>query len=141
MNFKERLVLTRESTAAFIANLANRFLPDLMPPPERGDHKHASVLLERGRKHYNRKDYEKAIEYFRKAVLADEAYVRAHYLLGLALYKRDDTEAAIRSWKRAVQIHSVDPFAMKAERKLIYVKDHTNRAVSELEERFRNKSK
>lgn len=116
-----------------------RFLPDLMPPPERGDHKEASALLERGRKHYNRKNFEKAEEYFRRALLADESYVRAYYFLGLALYKRDDADAAMNAWKRATQLNPSGPWAAKAERKIRYVQKHMNRAISELEDRIRKK--
>ena len=127
----------REIASDLIQRAGERLLPDLMPPPERGDHKEASALLERGRKHYNRKNFEKAEEYFRRALMADEAYVRAHYFLGLALYKRDDAAAAVKAWKRAGQLNPSDPFAAKADGEIRYVQNHMNRAISDLEGRIR----
>lgn len=114
-----------------------RYLPDLMSPPERGNHKQASALLERGRKHYNKKAYEKAEDLFRRALFADESYVRAHYFLGLVLYKRNDGEGAIKAWKRAAQLNPSDVYAAKSEAKLRYVRKHLSRAISELESRIR----
>lgn len=129
----------REIASDLVQWAGGRFLSDLMPMPEQGDHKEASVLLERGRKHYNRKNYEKAEDYFRRALMADQAYVRAHYFLGLALYKRDDADAAMKAWKRAVQINRSDPFGAKADHKIRYVQNHMNRAISELEGQIRKK--
>ena len=129
----------REIASDLLHRAGASFLPDLMPPPERGDHKEASALLERGRKYYNRKNYEKAEEYFRRALFADESYVRGHYFLGLALYKRDNADAAVKAWKRAVQINPSDSFASKAESKIRYVQNHMNRAINELEGRIRRK--
>ena len=127
----------REIASNLVQRAGGRRILDLMPQPERGDHKEASALLERGRKQYNRKNFEKAEEYFRGALTADEAYVRAHYFLGLALYKRDDAAAAVRAWKRAGKLDPSDPFAAKAEGKIRYVQNHMNRAIRKLEDRIR----
>ena len=129
----------REIASDLVQRAGGRLLPDLMPRLERGDHKEASALLERGRKHYNRKNFEKAEDCFRRALMADEAYARAYYFLGLALYKRDDADAAMKAWKRAAQVNPSDPFAAKADRKIRYVQNHMNRAISELEGRIRKK--
>lgn len=129
----------REMASDLVQRAGGRFFSDLMPPPERGDHKGASALLERGRKYYNRKNFEKAEEYFRRAIIADAAYVRAYYFLGLVLYKRDDADAAIKAWKRATQLNPSDPSAAKADRKIRYVQNHLNRAINELEGRIRKK--
>ena len=127
----------RKIASKLVQRAGGRVLLGLRPQPERGDHREASVLLERGRKHYNRKNFEKAEEYFRRALMADEAYVRAHYFLGLALYKRDDAAAAVKAWKRAGQLNPSDPFAAKADGKIRYVQNHMNRAISDLEGRIR----
>jgi len=136
-NLKQKIVKAKKDITRKAEKAGKRWLPDLMPPPERGDHKQASMLLEKGRKAYNKKDFENAEDHFRRAVLADESYVRAHYFLGLVLYKRDDAEAAIRSWKRAAQLNPSDPYAAQAEKKIRYVGKHVNRAISELESRIR----
>lgn len=137
MSVVPKIAQLRETAFVIIHRAGERFFPDLMAPPGRGDRKEASSLLERGRKCYNRKDFERAEEYFRRALLAHEAYVRAHYFLGLALYKRDDANGAVRAWKRAVELNPSDPFATKADRKIQYVQNHLNRAISKLESHIR----
>ena len=139
MNRSEKISQYRRRLVELFETAGKKLLPDLMPPPERGDHTQASALLERGRKHYNKKNFEKAERYFRKAVLADESYPLAHYYLGLSLYKRDDATGAIKAWKRTREIAPTDPAAFKAERKIEYAQKHLNRALSELEGRARKR--
>lgn len=137
MTILEKIKLYRELAREQLKGIAKRFMPDLMPRPATGDHKEASSLLERGRKYYNRKDYSKAQEYFSNALLADASYCKAHYFLGLVLYKRDDAAAAMKAWKRAIELNPSDPSAAKADRKIRYVQNHMNRAINELEDRIR----
>lgn len=137
MSIVSNITQLRKTGLDVIRRAGGRFLPDLLPRLERGDRKEASSLLERGRKQYNRKNFEKAEEYFQEALLADEAYVRAHYFLGLARYKLDDAQGALRAWKRAAKLDPSDPFAAKADSKIRYVQGHLNRAVNELESRLR----
>lgn len=117
--------------------LAKRMKPKAKPGSAAADHKEASSQLERGRKYYNRKDYPKAEEHFRNALLADESYCKAHYFLGLVLYKRDDADGAMKEWKRAVELNPSDSSALKADRKIRHVQGHMNRAINELEDRIR----
>lgn len=137
MSVVPKIARLRETAFVIIHRARKRFFPDLLAPPGRGDHKEASSLLERGRKCYNRKDFVTAEEYFRRALLVDEAYVRAHYFLGLALYKRDDADGAVRAWKRAIELSPSDTFAVKAERKIQFVRNHLNRTINKLESRIR----
>ncbi len=139
MSVVPKITQLRETALDIIHRARGRFFPELMPPPERGNRKEASSLLERGRKYYNRKNFEKAEEHFRRALLADEAYIRAYYFLGLALYKRDDAEGALKAWKRAAELNPSDPFAAKADRKIQYVQDHLNQALNELKGRIRKR--
>ena len=139
MGVVPRITRLRETALDIIHRAGGGLFHDLMRPPEPGNRKEASSLLERGRKHYNRKNFEKAEDYFHRALLVDETYIRAHYFLGLALYKRDDAEGALRLWKRAVELNSADPFAMKANRKIQYVEGHLNRAINELKGRIRKR--
>jgi tetratricopeptide (TPR) repeat protein len=117
--------------------LARRFLPDLSPPVDRGGHKAATAILERGRKAYNAKNYPRAEELFRQSVLEDERYAKAHYYLGLVLYKLNDAQAALRAWKRASEVDPGGPMGLKSERKIKYVKGHVDRTVNELKDRLR----
>ncbi len=139
MTILEKIELYSELARERLKGFAKGFMPDLTPRPATGDHKEASSLLERGRKYYNRKDYEKAEDHFRNAIQADAGYCKAHYFLGLALYKRDDADAAMKAWKRALELNPSDPSAAKADRKIRYVQNHMNRAINELEDRIRKK--
>lgn len=119
-----------------VLRTGNRLVPGLIPSAHGENHREASSLLERGRKYYNRKDYEKAEDYFRRSLLADTGYVRAHYFLGLVLYKRNDAEGAIGAWKRATELNPSDPSAAKAQSKLRYVGKHVSQTITELEDRL-----
>jgi len=121
--------------------LLRKFLPDLASPPERGDHKEAVATLERGRKAYNARNYSRAEEFFRQAVLADESYSKAHYYLGLALYKQGDSQGATRAWKRATEVDPTGSMGLKAQRKLGYAKRGTDRVINELKERLQDRRK
>lgn len=118
-------------------NLIRRFMPDLAPPAERGNHKEATALLERGRKAYNSKNYPRAELLFRQAIDEDDSYGKAHYYLGLVMYKLHDSQGAVRAWKRASEVDPGGPMGLKAERKLNYVKGHLDRTVTELQDRLK----
>ncbi len=121
--------------------LIKKFLPDLASPPEKGDHKEAVATLERGRKAYNAKNYPRAEEFFRQAVLADESYSKAHYYLGLSLYKQGDSQGATHAWKRATEVDPTGSMGLKAQRKLGYAKQGTSRVINELQERVKESRK
>jgi len=105
---------------------------------DESDHKRASGYLERGRVYYNKKRYEKAEHYFRKSIDRDPQYALAHYYLGLALYRKDDSSAAVRAWNRAKEVEPGSDAAAKADKKLDYVKGHMVRVINDLEERIRH---
>ena len=133
----EKIESLKERVRDGLQGLAKRFKSNLPSRPANADHKEASSQLERGRKLYNRKNYPKAEEHFRNALLADEGYCKAHYFLGLVLYKRDDAAGAMKAWKRAVELNPSDSSSLKADRKIRYVQGHMNRAINELENRVR----
>lgn len=122
-----------------LGETVSRKFTDVSAGASRGDHKQAIACLERGRKCYNKREYARAEEYFREAVFADERYAKAHYLLGLVLYKQDDAKGAVRSWKRAMEVQPGDAAAEKARRKIGYVEGRVNRTINELEERLGRK--
>ncbi|HIA46887.1 MAG TPA: hypothetical protein EYN96_02655 [Candidatus Hydrogenedentes bacterium] len=101
-------------------------------------HKEASQYLEKGRKKYNSKDYKVAGKFFQKAVDADIQYAMAHYYLGLAKYKLNDSEGAIRSWNATIDLGSGSEAAVKADKKLEHHEQRTNRSVNQLQERIKN---
>ena len=96
-------------------------------------HKEASQYLKKGRKKYN-----VAGKFFQKAVDADIQYAMAHYYLGLAKYKLNDSEGAIRSWNATIDLGSGSEAAVKADKKLEHHEQRTNRSVNQLQERIKN---
>lgn len=121
--------------------LIKKFMPDLASPPERGNHKEAVASLERGRKAYNAKNYSRAEQCFRQAILEDESYSKAHYYLGLALYKQGDSQGATHAWKRATEVDPTGTMGLKAQRKLGYAKRGTDRVINELRDRLKDHRK
>jgi len=119
------------------SNFFRRLIPDTAGHADRGNRKEASQLLERGRKAYNAKNYGRAETFFRQSVDEDETYAKAHYYLGLTMYKLHDSQSAVRAWKRASEVDPGGPMGLKAERKLNYVKGHLDRTVTELRDRLR----
>ena len=101
------------------------------------DHKRASGHLEHGRRYYNKKKYVKAEEYFRSAVMEDAGYALAHYYLGLALYKQDLSDKAIGCWTRAAKAEPGSDAALKAQKKLEFVRKHMNQVIDQLESQIR----
>ena len=137
MPFQDHIESWRNKLSDATERFTRRWLPDLAGPPDRGNHREAVATLERGRKAYNTKNYTRAEELFRKAVLEDESYSKAHYYLGLALYKLNDSQGAIRAWTRANEVDPVGSMGLKAARKLNYAKKGLSRTITELEGRRR----
>ncbi len=135
----DRLETWRDQLFDATGRLTRRWMPDLAPRADRGKHREAVATLERGRKIYNAKNYPRAEELFRKAILEDESYAKAHYYLGLALYKQNDSQGAVRAWTRATQVDPAGSMGLKAARKLNYVQKGLSRTVSELESRVKKK--
>ena len=103
-------------------NVKRRFATD--------SHREASNYLEQGRKKYNDKKYKEALKLFQAAVDADGHYALAQYYLGLALYKTNDSEAAIRAWNRVIVLETDSDLALKANNKL---EQHARRAGKTIE--------
>jgi tetratricopeptide (TPR) repeat protein len=100
-------------------------------------HREASKYLEQGRKKYNDKHYESAEKYFQRAVDADGQYALAHYMLGLVMYRRDESEGAIRSWNRCIALDRTSKTAAKAYAKLEAHQKKTGQSIAELEDRLK----
>ena len=96
------------------------------------DHKQASDYLEKGRRYYNEKRYERAEHYFLKAIGYDAGYPLAHYYLGLSYYKLENTELALKSWKRVIQIAPDSEAAAKADRKIGTIRGKMTRVIEKL---------
>ena len=101
------------------------------------DHKEASQYLEKGRQKYNHQDYKIAAKFFQKAVNSDHEYAMAHYYLGLAKYKLDDSQAALREWNITINLDSGSKYAVKADQKVEQHKRRAKKSINQLEERIK----
>jgi tetratricopeptide (TPR) repeat protein len=96
-------------------------------------HKQASANLEKGRKFYNQKNFQKAEELFRRAVRLDPEYALAHYYHGLARYKLDKHREAIAAWKKSMEAEPGSDAAYKAEKKISYVKRKIDGVIDQIQ--------
>lgn len=103
------------------------------------NHKEASQFLEKGRQKYNHTDYKIAAKFFQKAVDSDHEYAMAHYYLGLAKYKLDDSQSALREWEITISLDSVSKYATKADQRIEQHKQRANKSISQLEERIKKR--
>ena len=106
-------------------------------PPASEQHKEAALHLKHGRERYNAKNYSAALEEFRRAVELDTEYALAHYYVGLAAYKLNDSQSAERAWTRAEELGPTSDTGLKARSKLELVKRQATNVVKELEQRVR----
>lgn len=100
-------------------------------------HREASKYLEQGRKKYNAEKYKEALKLFDAAVDLDSHYPLAQYYLGLALYKTDASDAALRAWNRVLEIDKDGDVALKANKKIEQHKRRTGRSVESLKNRLK----
>ncbi|GMW01945.1 MAG: hypothetical protein AMXMBFR84_30810 [Candidatus Hydrogenedentota bacterium] len=98
------------------------------------DHQSAAKLLERGRKHYNEKDFARAEECFRKAILMDAEYALAHTYMGNVMYKKDLLREAVTYWTKAIDLAPFSDAAVKAESKLRRVNFKRDAVIQDLED-------
>ena len=61
----------------------------------------------------------------------------AHYYLGLALYKQNLSDKATGCWKRAAKAEPGSDAALKAQKKLEFVRKHMNQVIDQLESQIR----
>lgn len=100
-------------------------------------HREASNYLEQGRKKYNDKQYKEALKFFQAAVNADGHYPLAQYYLGLALYKTEDSEGAIRAWNRVIVLDKDSDIALKANKKLEQHARRSGRTIEALKSKLK----
>jgi Tfp pilus assembly protein PilF len=101
------------------------------------DHRKASQYLERGRRYYNSKDYDKAQDCFTKALEHDPRYALGHYFAGLVYYKKQQLDDAARHWKRALEVDPDSDAASKAAAKLRLIRGRLNEVVDQLESQIK----
>ena len=100
------------------------------------DRQRARAWLEKGRRAYNKKHFNHAIDAFHTAIEYNPHESLGHYFLGLAYYKQQKTNEALAAWRRAVDSDPDSEAADKARRKIEYVQSHMTRVADELKRRI-----
>lgn len=102
-----------------------------------GRYLEATRLTEKGRRAYNDKNFVKAEDYFRQAIVADASYPLAYTYLGSALYKQEKIRDATQYWLKAIEMAPGSDAAARAEKHLRAIKTKKDEVIAELEERFK----
>ncbi len=100
-----------------------------------GDHKKAAKYLEKGRQYYNKKKYDAAGKCFAHALTVDPRYALAHYMMGLVLFKQNDSQAAKRYWEQAIKIDPSSDTAAKADKSIKALNAKAQNIITTLENR------
>jgi tetratricopeptide (TPR) repeat protein len=66
--------------------------------------KAAQQAVARGQQAQRAKKYAEAIQFYRRAVVLDQDYFEAHYLLGLAGFQTRNFQLALSSWQAALAL-------------------------------------
>ena len=99
-------------------------------------HDEAIRLVKRGRREYNRGDYEEAEREFREAIRTDKRCALAYTYLGFSLYKQNRVKAAVRYWEQAIEISPDSEAAEKARKKIAYVNRRSSDAKAWIRDRL-----
>jgi len=102
-----------------------------------GRYLEATRLTEKGRRAYNDKNFTKAEEYFRQAIVADPTYPLPYTYLGSTLYKQERFRDATQFWLKAIEVAPGSDAAARAEKHLRAIKMKKDEVIAELEDRFK----
>ena len=135
-----RVATGAESAKAAMAGLSRdtkKLKHKLAGPKGEGDHRRSAKMAERGRAAYNRKEYEKAEERFRLAIIEDPEYALPRLYLGDALYKQGRLDEAVSCWKHTIRAAPRSDEAAKARQKIDHVEANMRSVVSQMERKLR----
>ena len=88
------------------------------------------IVTETGEPYYFGREYDKAVEHYRKAVQLDENFWPAHFFLGIALEQKSDFVYAISELQTAVKLSSGSTEATAALAHAYAVSGNTSQAVT-----------
>ncbi|MFH1288910.1 MAG: tetratricopeptide repeat protein [bacterium] len=97
---------------------------------EQKKYKEAECYFFNGIEFFNAKNFEKAIEFFEKAVEVSPEYHQAYYNLGVAYYCNGDKKRAEGFWKKTLDYDSKNPKVFFNLGVLAYKTGKVNEAVS-----------
>ena len=136
----KRLLLKQETLDDVLEGVSkdtDKFKRAVKNVKSEGKYFEATRLTEKGRRAYNDKDFTKAEDYFRRAIVADATYALAYTYLGTTLYRQERLRDATQYWLKAVEVAPGSDAAAKAERYLRNIKLRKDAVIAELEDRFK----
>ena len=136
----KRIVLGRESlrdALSGVAEDADRLKRVAKGATAPGNHHHASQLVEKGRRAYNEKDFERAEKYFREAIVEDPRYALAQTYLGSTYYQLNRIREATIAWTKAIEIDPSSDAAAKAQQRLRRVQMRKDAVIADIERSIR----
>ena len=95
-------------------------------------HPESKELVDKARKCYNEKQYEKAEENFRMALVFDDKNPWAYCYLGNTYYKQGRRDEALTCWRRAIELEPGSKAAEKARSGIDVVERSQAKVTSEL---------
>ena len=104
------------------------------------DHRRSAKLTERGRAAFNHREYEKAEEKFRLAIIEDPDYALPRLYLGHALYKQGRLDEAVSCWKHTIRVAPRSDEAAQARQKIDHVALSMHSVASQLERKLRGRT-
>ena len=129
----KRLILRKEALRdAFdgVSHDAGRLKRAATAP---SDHHHAAKLVEKGRRAYNEKQYERAEKCFNRAIVHDPQYGLAYTYLGSTYYQMQRIREADMMWAKAIEVNPHSDAAYKAEQRLRRVKATKDAIIADIE--------
>ena len=136
----KRVVMRRESLRNALDGIADdtdrlkRVAKGAKAP---GDHHAAAQYVEKGRRAYNEKDFNRAEEYFHKAIIEDPYYALAYTYLGSTYYQLQRLSEATGMWMKAIEIDPASDAAAKAQQRLRRVKLRKEAVIADIERSIR----
>jgi murein L,D-transpeptidase YafK/Tfp pilus assembly protein PilF len=107
--------------------------PDLQSQPENN----ALSFYERGNDSKDKGNYDKALEYYQKAIKLNPEYEDAHFAIGVVYYKQDRLTSAINAFERVLQINPASRETHNNLAVIYELQGDYERAMKELQETIR----
>jgi tetratricopeptide (TPR) repeat protein len=136
----KRVILGRESVRDAVGGIsgdAGRLKRVAKGAKAPGDHQFAAQLVEKGRRAFNEKDYERAERHFLDALVEDPRYALAYTYLGSTYYHLQRIREAALMWTKAIEIDPHSDAASKAEQRLRRVQMRKKAVIADIERSIR----
>lgn len=86
---------------------------------------------EEGYKHYKKKEFHKALEYFDKAIEANKGYVKAYLYRGVTYFMLDNHQKALKDFNKAVELDPDNFMALFYRGQAYFYTGHSKKAIED----------